>query len=109
MATILNDLARLYHAQRRYEAAEPLLEEALAIWKQLKGEEHPDMATSYWNLGVLYDRQGRYQKAKSLYLPALEIYQKRLGTNHPSTQSLLSWINALPKGIKALPLEDFGL
>ena len=77
--------------------------------RKMLGSKHPYIAKNYWNLGVLYDQQGQYQKAKSLYLPALEIYQRCLGQNHPTTKNFQNWLNALPKGREALPLEDLGL
>ena len=104
----LNNLAGLYYSQGRYAEAEPLYVEALQMSKKLLGQEHPDVALSYFNLGVLYDQQGQYQKAKSLYLPALQIYEQRLGKTHPNTQALLSWLNNLPENTEALPLEELG-
>jgi tetratricopeptide (TPR) repeat protein len=109
VATSLNNLATLYEKQGRYEAAELLFLEALELSKKLLDNDHPDVATSYYNLGVLYHQQGQYQKAKSLYVPALQIYEQRLGQTHPDTQALLSWLNKLPKGTEALPLEELGL
>jgi tetratricopeptide (TPR) repeat protein len=90
-------LALLYYNQGRYEEAEPLYLQALELREKLFGNDHPDVATSYFNLGVLYHQQGQYQKAKSLYLSALQIYAQRLGQAHPQTQALLSWLNALPE------------
>jgi tetratricopeptide (TPR) repeat protein len=109
VATTLNNLALPYDHQGRYEEAEPLYLQALELRKKMLGNNHPDVADSYFNLGVLYHQQGQYQKAKSLYLPALQIYEQRLGQTHPLTQALLSWLNDLPEGTKALPLEDLGL
>jgi hypothetical protein len=40
----LNNLAALYDDMGNYTAAEPLLKEALAIYKKVLGEEHPDYA-----------------------------------------------------------------
>jgi tetratricopeptide (TPR) repeat protein len=50
VATSLNNLAGLYDKQRRYEEAEPLYQEALAMNKQLLGESHPKTIATRQNL-----------------------------------------------------------
>ena len=45
-ATLLNDLANLYHAQGRYAEAEPLYQRAVAIREKSLGPDHPDVAQS---------------------------------------------------------------
>ncbi|NJO31296.1 MAG: tetratricopeptide repeat protein, partial [Richelia sp. SL_2_1] len=41
----MNNLAGLYYSQGRYEAAEPLYIQALELYKQLLGENHPHVAS----------------------------------------------------------------
>ena len=53
LATSLNNLAALYHAQGKYAEAEPLYQRALAIREKAFGPEHPDVATSLNNLAQL--------------------------------------------------------
>ena len=57
----------------------------MELYKQLLGENHPDVATSLNNLAGLYLNQGKYEEAESLYLQALEIAERVLGKNHPNT------------------------
>ncbi len=57
MATSLNNLAALYHAQGT--EAEPLYKRALAILEKALGPGHPLVATSLNNLAELYKAQGR--------------------------------------------------
>ena len=85
VATSLNNLAALYRSQGRYEEAEPLYQQALAMTRKLLGEEHPSVATSLNNLAALYRSQGRYEEAEPLYQQALEIAEQVLGKNHPNT------------------------
>ena len=89
MATSLNNLAGLYSFQGRYPEAEPLLLEALDLYKQLLGDNHPDVALSLNNLAALYDSQGRYPEAEPLYLEAIKIATQVLGKNHPHTQTIM--------------------
>ena len=77
MATSLNNLAGLYRAQGKYESAEPLYQEALALYKSLLGDRHPDVATSLNNLALLYRDQGKYESAEPLYQEALALYANR--------------------------------
>ena len=63
----MNNLAELYRKQGKYEAAEPLYVDALAMWKKLLGEEHPDVAQSMNNLAALYYSQGKYEVAEPFY------------------------------------------
>lgn len=53
--------------------------------KRLLGDDHPDVATSLYNLAGLYESQGRYKQAEPLYLKALEVAEQSLGANHPNT------------------------
>jgi tetratricopeptide (TPR) repeat protein len=92
VAASLNNLAGLYDSQGRYEEAEPLYLDALAMKKRLLGEAHPAVATSLNNLAGLYRSQGRYGEAEPLYLKAIEVTQRTLGDDHPD---LATWRNNL--------------
>ena len=81
----MNNLAELYRKQGKYEAAEPLYVDALAMWKKLFGEVHPSVASSMNNLAGLYYSQGKYEAAELLYVDAINIFETVLGNEHPST------------------------
>ncbi len=83
MATVLNNLAELYHVQGKYAAAEPLYQQSLAIREKSLGKDHPDVAGSLNNLALLYYEQGKYAVAQPLYQQSLAIREKTLGKNHP--------------------------
>ncbi|NEQ29164.1 MAG: tetratricopeptide repeat protein, partial [Microcoleus sp. SIO2G3] len=72
-------------SQGRYSEAESLYVQALALRRQLLGEEHPNLASSLNNLAGLYRSQGRYSEAEPLLVQALTIFEARLGVNHPNT------------------------
>ena len=89
-ATSLNNLAAIYRNSGRYDAAEPLLEEALSVHRRILGADHPAMATSLNNLAGLYDARGRYAEAEPLCTQALLINRRVLGGDHPNTASTLN-------------------
>ncbi len=96
VANNLNNLALLYNIQGRYEEAEPLYKQALAMFQKLLGTEHPDVATSQFNLGTLYHKQGKYPAADVLYRQSLAIANAKLGPNHPLTSKIQGWFDSLP-------------
>jgi len=72
-----------------YEAAEPLLVEAVAQQRSLN-ETHPELASALDKLGELRVNQGDYRTAELLYRESLAMRQKLLGENHPNVAQSLS-------------------
>ncbi len=66
LATSLNNLAGLYHAQGRDADAEPLYERALEIMEKTLGSAHPNMAILLENMADFYKQIGRMDDAKRL-------------------------------------------
>jgi tetratricopeptide (TPR) repeat protein len=87
---VLNNLAYLYRLQSRYELAEPLYRQVLAMQQELLGDRHPDIAASLNNLAGLYNSQGRYKDAEPLYQKALVMGQELLGDHHPNVATSLN-------------------
>ncbi|GHO98794.1 hypothetical protein KSF_088420 [Reticulibacter mediterranei] len=85
----LNNLAELYHIQKRYEETKPLLQRALTIIEAQLGADHPNTIGGLNNLAELYWEQGRYAEAEPLYQRAVAISLASLGSEHPQTQLLL--------------------
>jgi tetratricopeptide (TPR) repeat protein len=92
MSPWTSTLALLLKTQGKYDEAESLCQQSLAIrrkvcaihlaasshdhsWKEL-GEEHPDVAASLNNLAVLLDTQGKYDEVEPLYQQSLAIRRK---------------------------------
>jgi tetratricopeptide (TPR) repeat protein len=71
-----------FEKRGRYSEAEPLQQQALAMRKQLLGDEHLDVGDSLNNLALLYNHQGRYGEAEPLFQEALAIYKRLLGDEH---------------------------
>jgi tetratricopeptide (TPR) repeat protein len=83
VATALNNLAELYRAQGRYDAAELLLQRIHRLQEAASGGDHPDVGVTLNNLALLYEGQGRYADAEPLYQRALAITERALGSLHP--------------------------
>ena len=90
VATSLNNLAGLYHAQGKYTEAEPLLKRSLAMREKILGPVHPEVARSLNNLAGLHHARGNYIEAEPLYKRALAIQEKALGPEHPNVATSLN-------------------
>ena len=69
-------MARLYQSQGRYDEAESLYLQAMALREKVLGSGHPEMAVDLNDIALLYHEQGRLREAEPLYLRALEIRQQ---------------------------------
>ena len=68
-------------SQGRYEAAEPLLKRALAIWEKVLGPDHPSVATSLENYAASLRNTGRGAEANKMEARAKEIRAKHAAEN----------------------------
>ena len=66
----------MYERLREYNQAKELHEKALTIYKQIFGEDHADVATSYDNLALVYQRLGEYNRAKEVKRKSTDCIQK---------------------------------
>ena len=109
LGLVCNQAGLFLQNQGRYVEAEPLFQEALAIWKAELGDRHPYTATSLNNLAGLYCSQGRYVDAKPLFQEALTIRKAELGDRHPYTASSLNNLASLYRSqgryVEAEPLH----
>ena len=83
----LNNLAVLYRSQGRYGDAEPLLQRALQLCREVLGEKHPSTLDTLSNLAALYRSQGRFGEAEPLYTDALKLSREVLGETHVELSS----------------------
>lgn len=73
VASAIDKLAKLYHAQAEYTITESLYKRALRIREKIFGQDDPNVAQSSNNLADLLRDQGKYSEAEQLYTRALEI------------------------------------
>ena len=62
---------------------------ALAIRVQIYGENHPDVADTYFNMGLDHKIMKDYDAAHRCMSKALEIQRGLLGEEHPEAQRTL--------------------
>jgi len=90
----MGNLAAVYHAQGKYEEAEPLYKRTLAMYLQGPGEEYAMTQTVMANLGEMYSTQGRYGEAEQLLGRALQIQLRQVGEGHRRTISCMKYLAA---------------
>ncbi len=90
-AEALNALGTLMNGVDRYDEAQRLFEEALALWQQVRGPRHPYVAGFRSNLGVVLLMRGEYEAARVHIEGAQSLWEEVLGPEHPYlVHSLLS-------------------
>ena len=83
-----NSHASLLDNRGEYAEALAVFTEALALYRDLDGEESTTVATTYNNMGGVYDKQADYPRALEYYQMALDIRLGTLGKDHPSTKAV---------------------
>ena len=80
----LNNLGLVFHEQHRYAEAKSYYEQALVVWEQIRGAEHPGVATALHNLAEIYLEEGQLEQAEKHYLHSLAIRERSLQPGHPA-------------------------
>lgn len=94
-AHLLNKTGFYLSERGSYAAAEPLLCQAVEIFRKAVGEDHPDFANSLNNLGVLYTDQGKFAAAERLLRQAVQIYGQLPGECCPQLAISLNNLSLL--------------
>jgi hypothetical protein len=100
---------QLWQAGRSREAL-PLAQKALAIRRELLGENNRAVAMSLYNLAAQYEALIEYGEAERLYLQARDLRKKLLGEDHPDYAASLETLGGLYQAMgdygKAVPLLE---
>jgi tetratricopeptide (TPR) repeat protein len=84
VARTLKDLARTITRGGNPGAAIPLMQRALAVQRELRGNEpHPDLAEVLNDMGYVFDENGDLDNAEKFYRESLAMYRRLLGDKHP--------------------------
>jgi tetratricopeptide (TPR) repeat protein len=88
-ADSLNWLALLHVSLNEFEAAVPLFNSCLSIYKKVYSENHPKVAKIYQNLASAYFKLGKYKKSAELFSCSEKILKKIVGPDYPMRAVLL--------------------
>ena len=86
----LNSLAVVSSSTGAHAEARGLNEQALAIFEQALGPDHPSVAMSLNNLAAVHEVTGAYAQARALNERALAIREQALGPEHPDVAMSLN-------------------
>jgi len=73
VARVLHDIGRALENAEQYDAARDSHMQALRMWEQTRGEDHPDLAYALTSLGLLDVRSGEAQTAVDRLERALKL------------------------------------
>ena len=82
-ATYVSTLAGIDQARGDLDGALAGHRQALALRRELLGDDHPDVATSFNNLANTHAMRGERDEAIALQRQALAIRERALGPDHP--------------------------
>jgi tetratricopeptide (TPR) repeat protein len=85
LAWSLDNLAVLLKQKGEVAEAESLFREALPVWRQCVGNNHPYVANTLDHLAALLTKQGKQAEAEDCIRECLEIRRQLLGEKHPDT------------------------
>jgi tetratricopeptide (TPR) repeat protein/predicted Ser/Thr protein kinase len=88
-ARMMDTIGTVYENLGLYEAAEPLLRQAVATRERYVGPESLELADSLLALGTVVRFTGEYAEAEALCRRSLEIREFRLGPNDPRVADVL--------------------
>ena len=90
LAEMLTVIGRVYQRLEIPDKARPLLEQALALGRSIRGPEHPRLAQTLNDLGVLTRMNGNAADAVAMLTEALAIRRRLLGPKHKDIAVTLS-------------------
>lgn len=113
VAGTMHDIAIAHARTRRFDAAEPVLREALATYRRVYGDRHPQTASVLANTGNIALELGQFAEALALHEESLRVREAALGEQHPAVVSNLMTLASLHKRrdehARALPLLERAL
>ena len=74
--------------QGKFDEAEKMQREVLAVSQRVLGAEHPDTLTAAGNLDASLSGQGKYDEAEKMQREVLAVKQRVLGAEHPDTLNI---------------------
>jgi eukaryotic-like serine/threonine-protein kinase len=93
-AQLMGVMGNVYQNLGLYPSAQPLLERALDIQRQVLGPTNPETLKSMNALAKILDSEGRYAEAEKLEQESVDIHRQVFGREDPETlrsMSQLAW------------------
>lgn len=91
----ISNLGEVQRMQRRLLEAKSNFERALALKREILGEEHPDLATAMNNLAAVRQDLGELDEAEKLYLGSIGIREKSANPDRPALASAINNLGTL--------------
>jgi CHAT domain-containing protein/tetratricopeptide (TPR) repeat protein len=79
-----NDMALFFRDTRRFQEAQSLAEEAVAVRSRVLGANDPVVAETLETLGSIYSGQGEYEKSAATFEKARTIYESHIDDKNPA-------------------------
>lgn len=90
LAAIYSNLAMIFDKMLRYDEAEILLKDVVAMYRRLFKTDNAALATSLGNLGMFYTDMGRYTEAEPLLVEALAMCRRLFKLDYPALAASLN-------------------
>jgi CHAT domain-containing protein/Flp pilus assembly protein TadD len=103
----LNNLGNVYRNMGLLNKSEIALVESVQIYRNLFGNDAPNLAIALNNLGGLYKDMGNYEKAEKSYLEALRINEHNYGENAIQNAIVFNNLGGLYRKTGSLKLAEF--
>ena len=101
---LLNEAGCYLHHRGQFGLAEPLYRKAIAVFRQVLGEQHPNFAIGLNNLAELCDATGRYQGAEPLYRRSTGRLSQSAGRAAPdSAKASPTWQRCTTRAVTRRP------
>ena len=82
----------------QYDEAAAMYREALALRRQVNGEQHPLVARALNNLGTVLGQQAKWEEARHVLGLALDMQKQLLGAEHPDVALSLANLGVVLAG-----------
>jgi len=89
IATILNNIGRVYYMTADHDKAMDLYSQALAMRRFLFGNDHLDVAATIFNAAQTFHHRRELDRAMALYQEFLKIAKNHLGYHHRDVAAML--------------------
>jgi tetratricopeptide (TPR) repeat protein len=93
-ATLADYIGSVLYAQHDDEGARAQYERSLAIERELLGADHPDVASTLYNLSGVVARMGRHDEALKMREESLAIMLKHRAADHPQIADHMRGVGA---------------